>query len=184
MYPYSLSIPLSAELKMPFLGTSSPACWDRTYYVKRVEFTKLAPYGASCYSSNQASFQESDPFQLVSEKSAAAKWIVLVVDVPESHANKPFIEVGRTTFCLCFWQYPKNTRDAPVCIRVLGIFSHLPGTFNCIMAKGRCKPHWFLQLDMLSQTSRERPPLVPNATERPKEFDCKLLLIYFILYKL
>lgn len=122
MYPYSLSIPLSAELKMPFLGTSSPACWDRTYYVRRVEFTKLAPYGASCYSSNQASFQESDPFQLVSEKSAAAKWIVLVVDIPESHAIKPFIEVGRTTFCLCFWQYPKNTRDAPVCIRVLGIF--------------------------------------------------------------
>lgn len=58
------------------------------------------------------------------------------------------------------------------------------GTFNYIMAKGRCKPRSFLQLDLLSQTSRESPPLLPNASERPKKFDCKLLLLYFILYNL
>lgn len=40
-----------------------------------------------------------------------------------------------------------------------------------------------LQLDLFSQTSRERPPLPPNATESPKKFGCQLLLIYFILYK-
>lgn len=63
MYLYPLSIPLSAGLRMPFLGMISPASWDRTDFINRVEFTKLVPYGASYYSSNQASFQESDPFQ-------------------------------------------------------------------------------------------------------------------------
>lgn len=75
----------------------SPACWDRTDFAKRAEFTKLAPYRASCYSSNQASFQESDPFQLVREKSAAAKWTVLVMDLPEPHSDKPFVEVDQVS---------------------------------------------------------------------------------------
>lgn len=63
MYLNPLSIPLSTELKMPFLGMISLACWYRIYFIHRVEFEKLVPYGASCYSSNQASFQKSDPFQ-------------------------------------------------------------------------------------------------------------------------
>jgi len=73
----------------------SPACWDRTHFVGTVKFTKLAPHGASCYSSKQASFQESDPFLHVSGRSAAAKQTELVVDLPES--DQRVVEVDQVS---------------------------------------------------------------------------------------
>lgn len=93
--PYQYHFRLN--LKCLSRGSISSACWDRTYFLKRTAFTKQAPYRASCYSSNQAPFQESDPVQLVSERSAAAKWIVLVVGLPESLSDKPLVELDQVS---------------------------------------------------------------------------------------
>lgn len=72
------------------------------------ELKKLVPYGASRYSSNQASFQEPDPFQWESE------WCL---DLPESYSNQSLTELHCTGFC--FWHYPTHIRDAALCITAL-----------------------------------------------------------------
>lgn len=51
------------------------------------ELKKLVPYGTSRYSSNQASFQEPDPFQW--ESAAASEWCL---DLPESYSNQSLLK--------------------------------------------------------------------------------------------
>lgn len=177
MYLYPLSIPLSAGLRMPFLGMISPASWDRTDFINRVEFTKLVPYGASCYSSNQASFQESDPFQWEKCSSQVNGAWTSQSHTPINLSQKSIVQVSASD----------STQQTPEMHHSASEFSALSyssQTFSYIVAKGRFKPHWVVQLDLLSQTSRENPPPLPNSTTRPKKFYSKLLLIYFILYKL
>lgn len=94
MYWHPLSIPLSAGLKMPFLGMISPACCNRNYFIKRVEFTKLVPYGASCYPPNQASFQESDPFQW--EKCSSQVNSAWTSQSPINLSKKCIVQVSAT----------------------------------------------------------------------------------------
>lgn len=177
MYLYPLSIPLSAGLRMPFLGMISLASWDRTYFINRVEFTKLVPYGASCYSSNQASFQESDPFQW--EKCSSQ-----VNGAWTSQSHTPINLSQKSTVQVSASDSTQQTPEMHHSASELSALSYSSQTFSYIVAKGRFKPHWVVQLDLLSQTSRENPPPLPNSTTRPKKFYCKLLLIYFILYKL
>lgn len=67
---YPLSIPLSAELKMPFLGMISPACWNRTYFIQSSQsWFHMERLVTPLIRHLSRSLTPS------SEKSAAAKWM-------------------------------------------------------------------------------------------------------------
>lgn len=136
--------------KCTSLRTISSACWDRTCYAKRAEFTKLAAYGTSCYSSSQAPFQESDPFQHSSERSAPGKPVKL--HLLEPHADKPFAEVSHTGCCLCCWLGPW------VCIEVLDRLHILLEHSNISQTKEDLSYVAFAAGSVFSDKQRETSP--------------------------